>query len=141
MAVRSSGGTLITLPKLGAGGKPMSQAAEEIAAAAREISGRWSSKIPASIKVSVASDGKTATITAGGPEAPAAYPAEGHNSGRARNHPVYADSSKPRSEWAWAPWSPPRPFMKEAADQAADKAADKWGTALVDAWTRSAGFR
>jgi hypothetical protein len=131
---------VIFAPKL-AGGKPMRLAAEEIAAAAREISGRWSSKIPASIKVSVSSDGKSATITAGGPEAPAAYVAEGKPSGAPRRHPVYGRADRPRSEWTWRDWAPPRPFMQQAVDQAADKAADRWASSLIGEWAKRSGFK
>ena len=80
-------GTVRTLPALGAGGRPMRLAAEIIARDAREISGRWSRRIPGSVKVSVSADGKPATITAGGEAAPVAYTFEGKTSGRAAVSP------------------------------------------------------
>jgi hypothetical protein len=128
-------GTSITLPPIATGGRPLKEAAELIAGEARRISGKWSTRIPGSIKVSVASDGSSATITAGGPSAPAAYPAEGRSNGRPVNHPVYGRADRSRRQWGWAPWSPPRPFMVQALDATIDKAANKWADELIRAWT------
>lgn len=133
--VRSTSGTSITLPPIAAGGRPLSEAAGLIAAEARRISGKWSTRIPGSIKVSVSPDGRSATITAGGPEAPAAYPAEGRSNGRPVNHPVYGRADRSRREWTWRAWSPPRPFMVQALDATIDKAANKWADELIRAWT------
>jgi len=139
MAVRTVGGTVISLPSLGAGGKPLRDAADIIARAARQISSRYSRRIPASVRVKVSGDGKTAVITAGGPAAPQAYTFEGRNSGAPIAHPVYGHG--PRSEWTWRNQIPVRPFMKQAVDSTIDEAADVWGSEVIDEWARRAGFR
>ena len=153
---RRSGNTVISTPPLGAGGKPLRDAAETIAAKAREISGQWSARVPASIRVTVTSDGNTATIIAGGPAAPQAYTMEGRANGKPIAHPVFGHGTRirgplirdPRTKrlrheppgWTWAKQTP-RPFLQEAADSAIDAAADKWGKEVIEAWSRSSGFR
>jgi hypothetical protein len=113
-------------------------AAELIAADARVIAGRWSRRIPPSIRVTVAGDGKSATITAGGPEAPMAITFEDPGGGAWRNHPVFARGAS-RREWTWVAQAP-RPFLAAAADRQATKAADLIGDGFVTAWARSRGF-
>jgi hypothetical protein len=115
------------------------KAAEIIAADAREISGRWSRRIPLSIKVSVAADGKSATITAGGDEAPQAIVFENPGGGAWRRHPVFARGPD-RREWTWVA-QVPRPFLSAAAERQASRAADAIGDAFVTAWARSRRFR
>jgi hypothetical protein len=136
---RVSKSTIISLPPLGAGGKPLADAAEIVARAAREIGGRYARRIPGSVRVSVSGDGKTAVITAGGPAAPMAYTFEGRNSGAPISHPVYGHGL--RSEWTWKRQIPVHPFMKEAIDSTIDRAADTWGSEVVDQWAKAAGFR
>jgi hypothetical protein len=45
---RSPAGTSVSVGSLGAGGRPLKQAAEILAADAEAISGRWSRRVPAS---------------------------------------------------------------------------------------------
>ena len=114
-------------------------AAELIAADARKIAGRWSRRIPPSIRVTVAADGKSATITAGGPEAPHAIVFEDPGGGAWRNHPVFGRPDRTRRDWTWVAQQP-RPFLAAAADRQASKAADLIGDGFVTAWARSRGF-
>jgi hypothetical protein len=136
---RLPAGRGVTVGSLGAGGKPMREAAEIIAAEARAIAGTWSERIPPSIKVSVSADGKSAEITAGGPEAPMAFTFEAPG-GRWVSHPVFGRPDRLRKEWTWVK-QVPRPFLSTAADRAASKAADAWGDAAITGWAKARGFR
>jgi hypothetical protein len=136
---RLPAGQGFSVGSLGAGGKPMQEAAEIIAAQARTIAGRWSKRIPPSIKVTVSADGQSAEITAGGPEAPMAFTFEAPG-GRWVSHPVFGRPGQARKEWTWVK-QVPRPFLSAAADQAATKAADAWGDAAITGWAKAHGFR
>lgn len=135
----STRGATVAVGALGAGGKPMREAAEIIAADARDIAGRWSKRIPPSITVRVSPDGKSATITANTHEdAPMAYTFEAPDR-RMVWHPVFARGLD-RREWTWVP-QVPRPFLAPAAERSASKAADVWGEGVVRGWARARGFR
>lgn len=136
---RLPAGQGVSAGSLGAGGKPVRDAAEIIAADARAIAGTWSKRIPPSIKVNVAADGKSATITAGGSEAPMAYTFEAPG-GNWVSHPVFGRADRTRKEWTWVK-QVPRPFLSAAADRAATRAADAWGNAAITAWAKAHGFR
>lgn len=136
---RLPAGQGVNVGSLGAGGKPMRDAAEIIAADARAIAGTWSKRIPPSIKVSVAADGKSATITAGGAEAPMAFTFEAPG-GQWVSHPVFGRADQTRKEWTWVK-QVPRPFLSAAADRAATRAADAWGDAAITGWAKAHGFR
>lgn len=104
-------------------GVRLREAAEVIAVAARSISGSFSKRIPASIKIT---GGTTQVwIEAGGDEAPNAKPFEDGSW-----HPVYARG--PRSGWTWRQ-QPKKPFLEEAATTAADAAAEAF-SAVLDDW-------
>jgi hypothetical protein len=106
-------------------GKRLKEAAEIIADAARSISGEFSKRIPASIKVT---GGTTQVwIVAGSDEAPNAKPFE-----EGSWHPVYARG--PRSSWTWSK-QPKKPFLEEAADTAGDAAAEAF-SAILDDWAK-----
>ncbi len=132
---RLPAGQGVEVGRLGAGGKPMAEAADIVAARARAISARWSRRIPLSVKVSVSPDGKSATITAGGSEAPQAATFE-----LGLSHPVYGRPDRTRKEWTWVR-QVARPFLAEAAESAATKAADAFGDAALTAWARNRGYR
>ena len=132
---RLPAGQGVTVGRLGAGGKPMAEAAGIIAAGARARAGRWSRRVPLSIKVSVTADGKSATITAGGAEAPQAATFE-----LGLSHPVFGRPDRTRREWTWVRQAE-RSFMAAAAEAQATKAADAWGTGVITAWAKSHGFR
>jgi hypothetical protein len=117
----------------------MREAAEIIAAEARAIAGAWSERIPRSIKVTVAADGRSAEITAGGAEAPMAFTFEAPG-GQWVSHPVFGREDESRKEWTWVKQQPRR-FLSAAADRAATKAADAWGDAVITGWAKAHGFR
>lgn len=115
------------------------QAAEVIAADARELSAVWSERVPASVRVYPARGapgGQSVTISAGGVRAPMAYTNEGYRGGRPVWHPVFARGD--RADWTWVP-QPPRPFMRPAAEARAGQAADVFAKAIDD-WARASGF-
>lgn len=95
----------------------------------------WSDRIPGSVRVRVS--GFTFTISAGGAEAPSAYPNEaparrGKRAGVPVNHPLFGD----REHW-YA--QKPRPFMLPAAEQDSDKALAAIAEVVND-WGRQNGF-
>jgi len=132
---RLPAGQGISVGRLGAGGKPMRDAANVIAASARARSGAWSRRVPLSVKVSVSADGESATITAGGAEAPQAATFE-----LGLSHPVYGRPTMTRKEWTWVKQIA-RPFLSAAAEAQATKAADVWGNGVITAWAKKNGFR
>lgn len=106
-------------------------AAETIADAARAISGRFSRRIPASIRVTVA--GKSAAVKAGGRKGELAPNAAMFETPGAR-HPLFGD----KSHWYFQPH---RPFLEEAAQARGDKAAEEYADAVIDSWKRTLGFK
>jgi hypothetical protein len=132
---RLPAGKSISVGRLGAGGKPMRDAAEIVAADARGISGRWSRRVPLSVKISVSPDGKSATITAGGAAAPQAATFE-----LGLSHPVFGRPDRLRGEWTWVKQIA-RPFLATAAEARATKAAEVWGDGVITAWAKNHGFR
>lgn len=105
-------------------GKRLREAAEVIAEAAREISGQFSTRIPASI---VVRGGTTQVwIVAGGEAAPNAAPFEDGSF-----HPVFARG--PRSKWTWRR-QPHRPFLEEAELAAGNEAAEAFAQ-IIDDWS------
>lgn len=132
---RLPAGHAISVGSLGAGGKPMREAAAILAADAKAISGRWSRRVPLSIRISVSADGQSATITAGGSEAPQAATFE-----LGLSHPVFGRPTMTRKEWTWVKQIA-RPFLATAAEHSATKAADVWGNGVITAWARNNGYR
>lgn len=112
--------------------KRLRQAAEIVAEACRIIAGRFSTRIPGSLRVH--SDSKSVYILGGGPEAPNAYPFDPPRNPPVR-HPVFATG--PRSTWHWAP-QPYRPFLEEGADAAGDRAAEIFAN-IIDDWAQEIG--
>lgn len=103
--------------------KRLREAAGAIADAARKISGEFSRRTAASVKVT---GGTTQVyIVAGGDSAPMAAPFENGSF-----HPVFAHG--PRSSWNWAR-QPKKPFLEEAAAEAGDDAAEAF-SAVLDDW-------
>ena len=112
------------------------QGAECIAAAARLSSGRWSVRVPLSVRLEGGPSG--ITVVAGGPAAPQASTMEGNPDGSPRAHPVYGHG--PRKEWTWARQIPVRPFLAEAAEVTQDEVA-RIVAGVVDDWAEQLGFR
>jgi hypothetical protein len=120
--------------------KRLREAAEIIANAARGISGKFSKRIPASIKIIGGTAGMW--ITAGGPdgkEAPNAYPFED-----GVRHPLFglAGDGRPGDrahgdpkKGHWYP-QPKRPFLEEAAEATAEEAAEAF-SAVIDDWCKT----
>jgi hypothetical protein len=95
----------------------------------------WSETIPGSVRVRVT--GLSFTISAGGAEAPSAYPNEaparrGKQAGVPVNHPLWGNREH------WYPQRP-RPFMLPAAEEDSDKALEAVA-AVVNDWGRQNGF-
>ncbi len=132
---RLPAGQGISVGSLGAGGRPLRDAADIVAADARTSAARWSRRVPLSIKVSVSGDGKSATITAGGPGAPQAATFE-----LGLSHPVYGRPTMTRKEWTWVKQIA-RPYLAAAAERQATKAADVWGNGVITGWAKNHGFR
>jgi hypothetical protein len=109
-------------------------AADIIAAGVRRRSA-WSETIPGSVRVRVS--GLTFTISAGGADAPSAYPNEaparrGKRAGVPVSHPLFGDRRH------WYPQRP-RPFMLPAADEDSDRALVAVA-GVVNDWGRANGF-
>lgn len=104
-------------------GKRLREAAQVIADAARKISGEFSRRTAASVKIT---GGTTQVyVVAGGDAAPMAAPFENGS-----YHPVFAHG--PRRSWTWVK-QPERPFLEEAAAEAGDQAAEAF-SAVLDDW-------
>jgi hypothetical protein len=108
--------------------------ADIIAAGVRKRAA-WSETIPGSVKVRVT--GLSFTISAGGAEAPSAYPNEaparrGKRAGTPVNHPLWGNREH------WYPQTP-RPFMLPAAEEDSDKALEAVAEVVND-WGRRNGF-
>jgi len=108
--------------------------ANVIAAGVRRRAG-WSETIPDSVRVRVT--GLSFTISAGGAEAPSAYPNEaparrGKQAGVPVNHPLWGNRR------FWYPQKP-RPFMLPAADEDSDKALVAVAEVVND-WGKANGF-
>lgn len=109
--------------------KRLRAAGQVVAADARARAGAFSSRIPASVKVT---GGTTMVyIVAGGDTAPNAYPFE-----YGKDHPVFATGD--RSTWHWGK-TPKRPFLEEAADATAELAAEEFAQ-VVDDWCAMLGL-
>jgi hypothetical protein len=132
---RLPAGQGISVGSLGAGGRPLRDAADIIAADARMSAARWSRRVALSLKVSVSGDGKSAPITAGGAEAPQAATFE-----LGLSHPVFGRPTMTRKEWTWVKQIA-RPYLAAAAERQATKAADAWGNGVITGWARNHGFR
>ena len=96
------------------------EAAELIASAARARSS-FSTRIPASVRVTMLKGDEAALIVAGGPQAPNAYPFE-----EGKDHPLFGNRN------FWYP-TPKRPFMTEASELAANEAAMVMARVIDDA--------
>jgi len=110
-----------------AGGGRLGEAAEEIAAGARELAARFSVQIPPSIRVDAGEH--VAEISS---SVPPAYPNE-----TGSRHPVYARGPD-RREWTWVRGNH-RPFLGPAAEARAGAAMAKYAEKIGD-MARKAGF-
>jgi hypothetical protein len=106
----------------GAVGSRLRQAAGILADAARDISGAFSRRTAASMKITGCTT--EVYIVAGGEGAPMAAPFENGS-----DHPVFARG--PRYKWTWRP-QPHRPFLEEAVASAGDAAAEQFSKILDD---------
>jgi hypothetical protein len=104
----------------------LEQAAEVIAEKAREISGRFSKRIPASVKFLTYKGGKV-VVRAGGPTAPQAHSFDPPNNPPVR-HPLFGN----RKHWYPQPY---RPFLEEAAEAGIDHAAEVFSR-VIDDWAK-----
>ena len=101
------------------------EAAQILADAARGISGGFSKRIPASVRIM---GGTTEVfIVAGGESAPNGAPFENGSW-----HPVFASGD--RGKWHWAK-QPHKPFLEEAIASAGDAAAEAF-SAIIDDWCK-----
>jgi hypothetical protein len=142
---RGSGGTTLFVapfPSLIGAGKQdvnaaeikrLKQAAQIVADAVKQVSGRFSRRIP--LTVSVKANERGIYIEAGGPVAPNAYPFDPPNNPPVW-HPVYGRG--PRRSWHWAP-QPYRPFLEEAAEISIDQAAIAFSM-VIDDWCKQVGL-
>lgn len=103
------------------------KAAKLLAMAARVASGKFSRRIPLSVKVIPFPSGNGAYIVAGGDIAPNAYPFE-----TGARHPLFAEVGSTR--YTSSPWypQPKRPFLDEAADSAISAMANVMAAAVDD---------
>jgi hypothetical protein len=113
----------------GAVAKRLRLAGAIVAAAAKARASAFSTRIPASIKLTGGTTG--VFIVAGGDAAPNAYPFE-----YGKDHPVFATGD--RSTWHWGK-TPKRPFLEEAVDETADLAAEEFAQ-VVDDWAKMLGL-
>ena len=111
------------------------RAAQPVADYARASSGRWSRRVPASVRLQ--GGGSRITIAAGGTAAPQAYTMEGRESGAPIAHPVYGHG--PREHWTWVRQIP-RPFLREAIDATEDEVVEIFA-GVVDDWAAELGYR
>jgi hypothetical protein len=111
--------------------KRLEAAAEIVATQAREISSKFSRRIPLSVRVKTYGNvNETTYVEAGGPEAPQAYPFDPVTP--PSRHPLLGD----REHWYDQPY---RPFLEEAAEMAADKAAEEFAK-VIDDWCDETGL-
>lgn len=97
------------------GGGELVQAAEEIAAGARENAARWSRSVPASIRTEQHDENRVDIVA----DADPAYPNE-----TGSRHPVFARGPD-RRKWTWTAGNH-RPFLAPAADERAGAALAKY---------------
>jgi hypothetical protein len=93
------------------------------------ISSRFAKKTPASMRLSVRSSTATATISAGGPSAPAAVMFE---TPRAR-HPLFGNEE----HWYYQPY---RPFLEQAAEAKSDDAMQAFADDIIDQMLNDSGI-
>ncbi len=112
-------------------GKRLKEAGDLVAKDARRRAA-WSSRIPATIKVTGGST--SVSVKAGGPTAPHAEPYQGP-SGRAQfRHPVYG---RRRQKWAV---QVTRPYLRAALEANASQVGEIVAK-VIDDFTADAGFR
>ena len=109
-------------------------AAQPIADYARLSSGRWSVRVPLSVRLQ--GGASRITIAAGGQRAPQAYTMEGRDTGAPIAHPVYGHG--PREKWTWAKQIP-RPFLEEAIDATQDQMLEIFA-GVIDDWAHELGY-
>lgn len=117
--------------------KRLRQAAQIVADDAKLRSGRWSRRVPLSVRLQ--GGARSVTIVAGGQDAPQAYTMEGKNSGAPIAHPVFGRSDELRTDWTWVKQIP-RPFLREAIDAKSDEMLDAFAQ-VIDDWSHDRGFR
>jgi hypothetical protein len=112
------------------------RAAQPVADYARASSARWSTRVPASVRLQ--GGASRITIAAGGARAPQAKTMEGNPNGTPCAHPVYGRG--PREHWTWVKQIPVRPFLREAIDATEDQVVEIFA-GIVDDWTTEMGYR
>lgn len=110
------------------------KAAREIAKEAKLISGRFSRRIPRSIRVSL--DSRGVNVQAGGPSAPQARMFETPGA----RHPLFAHG--PRGTDGWRHWytQPYRPFLEQAAEARGQDACEVYADEVIPELLREFGF-
>jgi hypothetical protein len=111
--------------------KAVREEARIVAASAREKAS-WSTRIPATVRVS-ALGVNTAVVRAGNDKtAPHAKPFEHAGHSGTFRHPVHGDPRKTRSEWAWVTQQA-RPFLHPAAWERLPETVRHLGQAVITA--------
>lgn len=121
-----------------------SQLAAPLLSDARQRAG-WSTRIPGAISTRPFTDmtrGRAGVeLRVDLKKAPHARAYEGFGGDRVLRHPVFADASKPRSEWTWTEKnSRTRPFVMPAVRANEGRAAEACARAVEEA-ARACGFR
>jgi hypothetical protein len=117
--------------------KRLKEAARIVADAVKEVSSRFSRRIPASVEVK--GDERGIYIQAGGPTAPNAYPFDPPMFPPPVFHPLFARrGSKSYTDGHWYA-QPYRPFLEEGAAISADQAARAFSY-VIDDWFKQSGL-
>lgn len=121
-----SGGTTVLSVGKDASGDRLVQAANVLAGGIREVSGRFSRKIPNSVDVRPAGDGLVFVVAT----APNADPIE-----NGKKHPLFG-------HWVNKPqmFMKKVPFMEQGVSRSIDDAADIYGQ-TVDDWLHEVGWK
>jgi len=115
----------------------LKEAAKIVADAVKQVSGRFSRRIPGS--VTIQSDERGVFIQAGGPTAPNAYPFDPPIFPPPVFHPLFARRGTKRytdGHWYAQPY---RPFLEEDAEISADQAARAFSQ-IIDDWFKQSGL-
>lgn len=115
-------------------------AAEVIAERARELSGMFSQRIPAVIKVYLGPGSTEAFISAGsrggewGWEPIHAWMFEEPHDGKVPKHPLFGN----RKLWYYQPY---RPYMEVAAETASGDAVELYAALEIARWAKESGYK
>jgi len=111
-------------------------AAQPIAQGIRDEAS-WSSRIPDAVSLRVTT--KAVSVVIRPSVAPEANALNNDDQPGMFRHPVYADISEPRSQWAWTEQEA-RPFLQAGAQRGRGE-ADRRFDALMTEWEKAAGFK